>query len=154
MSDSFKTFGPLDLCTWRYAFGICRFQTTSPQFARKLSQRSGARLVAWSVNKGYLRIFEEEIEAWRARLLVTRYLKAANGAFSEGLAQPHARRTAAKVIGAAEPRERLKETNEVFSGDVLHRNGSKVPLRPVVADESNGAAAFSPNTLGNAGESE
>jgi hypothetical protein len=115
VSDPSKTFGPSDLCTWRYAPGICRFETTSPQFARKLSQRSGARLVAWSVNEGYLRIFEEEIEPWRARLLVTRYLKAANGAFSEGVARPDAPKTAAKVIGRAEPTERLKPTNGVFS---------------------------------------
>jgi hypothetical protein len=81
MKDPFCLFGPPELCTWRYAHGTCRFQTTDPEFARKLSQRSGARLVAWSINKGYLRIFEERIEPWRARELVTRYLTPTNGAF-------------------------------------------------------------------------
>src|SRR5215471_11218963 len=103
MNDPFKTFGPPELCTWRVAPGICRFQTTSPRFARKLSQRSRARLVAWSVNKGYLRVFEEEIQPWRARRLVIRYLTAANGAFSESIVQPHPLRTAEMVMGAARP---------------------------------------------------
>jgi hypothetical protein len=102
MSDPFKTFGPPELCTWRYWPGICRFQTTSPQFARKLSQRSGARLVAWSANKGYLRIFEEKIELWRAQLLVTRYLKAANGVFSAHALRENApqERERVKIAGA------------------------------------------------------
>jgi hypothetical protein len=83
MSDPFKTYGPPEFCTWRYGPGTCRFQTTSPRIARKLSQRHGASLVAWSVTNQYLRIFQEEIEPWRARLLVTRYLnlKPTNGAF-------------------------------------------------------------------------
>jgi hypothetical protein len=81
-SDSFGTFGNEKLCTWRVAPGVCRFQTTRPDFARKLSQRSAARLVAWSINGGYLRVFEESIERWRAQHLVRRYLKATNGAFS------------------------------------------------------------------------
>ena len=70
------------LRTWCVAPGVCRFQTSRPDLARKLSQRSGARLVAWSVSGGYLRIFQENIEPWRARDLVKRYLKAANGVFS------------------------------------------------------------------------
>src|SRR5437870_1353482 len=76
-----QTFRMPQLSTWRCWPGVSRFQTTSPQFARKLAQRSGARLVAWSVNGGYLRIFQEKIELWRARNLVTRYM-ATNGAFS------------------------------------------------------------------------
>ena len=82
MKDPFFTYGPPELCTWRYGHGIYRFQTTSPKIARKLSQRRGASLVAWSVTNNYLRIFQEEIEPWRARLLVTRYLRPTNGAFS------------------------------------------------------------------------
>jgi hypothetical protein len=100
MSDPFKTFGPPELCTWRYAPGICRFQTTWPKFARKLSQRRGASLVAWSVNKGYLRIFQEAIAPWRARRLVTRYLKAANGAFSKDVTAAKPSKAAGRVVGA------------------------------------------------------
>jgi hypothetical protein len=86
VSDPFATFGPPELCTWRYAPGVCRFQTTDPRFARKLAKRSKAKLVAWSVSSGYLRIFQEVIEPWRARNLVIRYLACANEAFSKRVA--------------------------------------------------------------------
>ena len=93
--DPFGTFGNEDLCTWRFGHGECRFQTRRPDFARKLSQRSGARLVGWSVSGGFLRIYQETIEPWRTRNVVKRYLKAANGAFSHlqaSLARPKLKR--------------------------------------------------------------
>src|SRR5262249_54663752 len=76
------TFGTQELCTWPVTPGVCRFQTRSPEFARKLKDRAGAKLVAWSVDGDYLRIFQEAIEPWRARQLVTRYLARPNGVFS------------------------------------------------------------------------
>jgi hypothetical protein len=79
------------LSWWRACPGVCRFQTTSAGFARKLSQRSGARLVAWSVGGGYLRVFQERIQPWRARSLVRRYLAQTNGRFCDA-ARPPARR--------------------------------------------------------------
>ena len=85
------TFGTPELCTWRVGPRTCRFQTTRPDLARKLSQRSGTRLVAWSVAGGYLRVFEETIKPWRARDLVRRFLTATNGAFFK-LKRPPARR--------------------------------------------------------------
>jgi hypothetical protein len=90
------TFGPPELCTWPVGPGTCRFQTRRPDLARKLSQRSGARLVAWSVAGGYLRVFEERIEPWRARELVGRFLTATNGAFSH-LKRPPAPRKSREV---------------------------------------------------------
>ena len=98
MKDPFETFGPPELCTWRYGTGVCSFQTTSPQFARKLSQRGNARLVAWSVNKEYLRVFQEAIEPWRARRLVSRYLKATNRAFLDGVSHQRASKTPGRVV--------------------------------------------------------
>ena len=87
------TDGPeAELVWWRYGRGVCRFQTSSPEIARKLSQRRGARLVAWSVRGGYLRIFQEQIEPWRARRLLKRYLTPTKGAFCS-LEPPPARRT-------------------------------------------------------------
>lgn len=77
-----KTYGPPELCVWRYGPRVCRFQTTSPVFARKLAQRIGTNLVGYAVSGGYLRIFQEAIAPWRARRLVERYIAAANGAFS------------------------------------------------------------------------
>jgi len=71
------TFGAPELRTWRYAPGVCRFQARVPLYALKLSRRSGARLVAYSVAGGYLRIFQERIAPRRARALVARYVEAA-----------------------------------------------------------------------------
>jgi len=90
-SDS-DTFGTPELCTWAVGPGTSRFQTRRPDFARKLSQRSGAGLVAWSVAGGYLRVFQERIEPWRARDLVKRFLTATNGAFSSRISSPARRR--------------------------------------------------------------
>jgi hypothetical protein len=75
LGDPFGTFGNEELCTWRVGPGLCRFQTRRPDFARKLSQRSGAHLAAWSVRGGYLRVFQEEISPRSARMLVKRYLR-------------------------------------------------------------------------------
>jgi hypothetical protein len=86
-----EAFGTEKLCTWTVGPGTCRFQTRSPEFARKLGQRSGARLVGESVNGGYLRIYQEKIEPWRARQLVTRYLAIGtppNGAISPEISPP------------------------------------------------------------------
>ena len=86
------TFGTEELCTWSVAPGVCRFQTRSPEFARKLKDRAGAKVVGWSVTGGYLRIFQEAIEPWRARQLVTRYLMHSetrtNEAFSSQISPP------------------------------------------------------------------
>jgi hypothetical protein len=86
------TFGSPELCTWRVVGGVCRFQTRCPDLAKKLSQRRGTRLVAWSVHGGYLRIFDEVIERWRARDLVRRYLAATNGAFFDPKRPPTRRK--------------------------------------------------------------
>lgn len=106
----FRTFGPPELCTWSCGPGVCRFQTTEPQFARKLSKRSDASLVGQSVTNRYLRIFREQIEPWRARCLVTRYLKAANEAFSEHPDSPAAPKRAGKVTMAEKQRRALLES--------------------------------------------
>jgi hypothetical protein len=91
-----QAVGYPDLVFWQYGPGVCRFQTCSPEIARKLSQRSGARLVAWSVSGGYLRIFQEKIEPWRARCLVGRYLTPTNGAITLP-ARPLSRRESKRV---------------------------------------------------------
>lgn len=68
--------------------GVSRFQTRSPEFARKFRDRASAKLVGWSVLGDYLRIYDEEIEPWRARRLVTRFLKRPNGVFSGQISSP------------------------------------------------------------------
>jgi hypothetical protein len=73
-ANPFDTFGDDELCTWRVGPGISRFQTRRPDLARKLSQRRNTHLVAWSIQGGYLRVFQEEISPRAARNLVNRYL--------------------------------------------------------------------------------
>jgi hypothetical protein len=115
VSDPFYTYGPPELCTWRYGPSICRFQTTSPQIARKLSQRRGASLVAWSVTKQYLRVFQEEIEPWRARRLVTRYLRPTNGALLGDVAPQKVRKPANRVVC-------VSKRKEAFVGQLRSQN--------------------------------
>ncbi len=70
-----ETIGNRELCAWQTAPGVCWVQTRSPQFARKLSQRSDSRLVARGVAGGYLRTFEFPHGLAWARRLVARYTK-------------------------------------------------------------------------------
>ncbi len=81
MKDPFCLFGPPELCTWGYAHGTCRFQTTDPKIARKLSSRRNCKLVAWSVGGGYLRVFQENMSLGRAKRLVARYVMQPNERF-------------------------------------------------------------------------
>jgi hypothetical protein len=90
------TFGPPELCTWRVDANLCRFQTTSSNFARKLAKRQPARLVAWGVN-GFLRIFQEPMPLGRAVRLVERYLKAVNDTFLARNATASASETARSI---------------------------------------------------------
>lgn len=106
--DPFGTFGPPELCTWRVGPDTCRFQTNDPRLARKLSQRSGAALTGWSVQGGYLRIFQERISPRSARKLVTRYLKA-NGRVNRSVTRE------------------IKATNARFSCLKRHRNRGNLP---------------------------
>jgi len=100
-----ETFGTEELCTWTVCPGVCRLQTRSPEFARKLAARAGAKLVGWSELGGYLRIFQERIEPWRARQLVKRYLTLSetptNGAFSPETSTPSRR----NLRGISTPQE-------------------------------------------------
>jgi hypothetical protein len=110
--DPFDTFGPPELCTWRVGPNTCRFQTNEPRIARKLTQRSGAALVGYSVYGRYLRIFQERISPRSARKLVTRYLRG-NGKVKES-ASHSIKATNARFLGqnatasASEPAGRVR----------------------------------------------
>ena len=109
--DPFATFGPPELCTWRVGPNTFRFQTNEPRIARKLSQRSGAALVGYSVYGRYLRIFQERISPRSARKLVTRYLRG-DGKVKES-ASHSIKATNARILGrnatasASEPAGRV-----------------------------------------------
>lgn len=93
------TIGTHELSAWQVAPGVTWLQTRSPQFARKLSQRSDSRLVARGVAGGYLRTFEfPHGLAWAGRL-IARYQSAEKitNARNSALASPVARRNAQTV---------------------------------------------------------
>ena len=69
------TVGDRWLSAWLVAPGVVWVQTRSPQFARKLSQRSDSRLVVQGVAGGYLRTFEFQHRLAWARRLIARYTK-------------------------------------------------------------------------------
>ena len=70
-----ETIGNRWLSAWQVASGVVWIQTRSPQFARKLSQRSDSRLVGRGVAGGYLRTYEfPHGLAWAGRL-IARYTK-------------------------------------------------------------------------------
>jgi hypothetical protein len=127
MRDSLKTYGPPELRTWCYGPGICRFQTTSRQIARKLSQRRGTSLVEWSVTNKYFRIFEEEIEPWRARPLVTRYLKPTNGVLLGDVSPQKVRKAADRVVCAK---------REALVGQLESQNPPVFTIRDDLGSES------------------
>jgi len=69
------SIGTNGLCAWQVAPGITWVQTRSPQFARKLTQRSDSRPVAKGVAGGYLRTFEFRHSLAWAQRLIARYTK-------------------------------------------------------------------------------
>lgn len=68
-----ETIGTSELSAWLVAPGVTWVQTRSPQFARKLSQRSDSSLVACGIAGGYLRTFEFRHGLAWARRLIARY---------------------------------------------------------------------------------
>ena len=64
------TVGDRDLCAWQPVRGVVWVQTRNPNHARRMAKRSDAKLVAWGVAGGYLKIFEfRQSLAWAIRLL-------------------------------------------------------------------------------------
>jgi len=62
--------GTRNLCAWQTAPGFVWLQTRRPDYARKLSRRSDAQLVAVGVAGGFLRTFcFRHPLTWAARLI-------------------------------------------------------------------------------------
>jgi hypothetical protein len=55
--------------------------------------------------KKYLRVFQEEIEPWRARRLVTRYLRPTNGVLLDDVAPQMVHKVAGKAVYAIRQKE-------------------------------------------------
>jgi len=80
------TIGTSELSAWLVAPAVTWVQTRSPQFARKLSQRSDSRPVALGVGGGYLRTFEFPHRLSWAKRLIARYTATATPTNSRFLA--------------------------------------------------------------------
>jgi hypothetical protein len=68
-----EVIGTRDLAAWQTAPGFTWIQTRSPDFARKLSRRADAQLVAVGVAGGFLRTFCFRHSLRFARGLIARY---------------------------------------------------------------------------------
>ena len=93
------TYGLPELCAWKVAPGLFRFQTDSPDVARKLSKGSKARLVGWGVN-AFLRIYQEPMSRRQAISLVDRYLMSANSAFFDLKRSPSRQKSRGSITTA------------------------------------------------------
>jgi hypothetical protein len=87
--QAFNTpIGDRDLSAWQIETGVTWVQSRSPIFARKLSQRTDARLVMRGVAGGFLRTFEFRHSLAWAQELITRYTRneqaTGTGDFSPG----------------------------------------------------------------------
>jgi hypothetical protein len=82
------TLGKHELSAWQVAPGLTWVQTRSPQFARKLSQRSDSRQVVCGVAGGYLRTFEFHHGLAWARRLIARYAAAETPTNARKIAPP------------------------------------------------------------------
>jgi len=68
-----EVIGDRILCAWKTAPGFCRVQTRSPKYARKLTRRADAELVAYSCTGEFLRVFRFKHSLAWARALISRY---------------------------------------------------------------------------------
>jgi hypothetical protein len=89
--------GTRDLCAWTTAPGFCWLQTRAPEYARKLSRRSDAQLVAVGVAGEYLRTFCFRHSLTWARALISRY--------TASVTRTNARKTAPESPAAGERAE-------------------------------------------------
>jgi hypothetical protein len=92
-----EVIGTRDLCAWTTAPGFTWVQTRRPDYARKLSRRSDAQLVARGVAGGFLRTFCFHHSLRWARGLIARY--------NAGETVTNARKTAPESPAAGERAE-------------------------------------------------
>jgi len=91
-ADPFYTYGPPELCAWKVAPGIFWFQTTEPQYSRKLHQRQDARRVGITGVNHYRRTYEMRGTWPKVKRIVDRYLMPTSGVFSSRISPLRRRR--------------------------------------------------------------
>jgi hypothetical protein len=103
-ADPFYTYGPPEICVWKVAPGTFWFQTTDPEYSRKLDQRQDARRVAVTGVNHYRRTYEMPGTWLKVKRIVDRYLMPTSNVFS-GRICPPARR---KTVGVSRLQEVMK----------------------------------------------
>jgi hypothetical protein len=80
-ADPCYTYGPQELCAWKVAPGTF-FQTTDPQYSRKLDQRQDTHRVAVTGVNHYRRTYEMRGNWRKVKGIVNRYLMRTGNTFS------------------------------------------------------------------------
>jgi hypothetical protein len=107
MSD---TYGARELCAWKVAPGIFWFQTTDPEYSRKLRQRHDTRRVAITGVNHYRRTYEMRGTWRKVKRIVNRYVMLTGDTFSSRILTASASEIAPRVRTAANRKgTRLRE---------------------------------------------
>jgi hypothetical protein len=108
-ADPSYTYGPPELCAWKVGPGIFWFQTTDPQYARKLDKRRDARRIGITGVNHYRRTYEMRGNWWKVKRIIDRYLMSAGDTFSCSELTKNASKIAPRVRTAANRKRRLRE---------------------------------------------
>jgi len=91
-ANPFYTYGAQELCVWRVAPGRFWFQTTEPEYARKLDQRRDTRRVAVTGVNHYRRTYEMQGTWLKVKRIVDRYVMPTSNVFSSRICPPARRK--------------------------------------------------------------
>jgi hypothetical protein len=91
-ADPFYTYGPPELCVWKVGPGRFWFQTTEPEYSRKLDQRQDTRRVGMTGVNHYRRTYEMQGTWRKVKGIVDRYLMLTSGVFSSRISPLRRRR--------------------------------------------------------------
>ena len=83
-TDSSHTYGPPALCVWKVGSGTFWFQTTDPQYARKLDKREDTRRIGVTGINHYRRTYAMRGNWRKVKRIVDRYIMSASDTFSGG----------------------------------------------------------------------
>jgi hypothetical protein len=95
-ADPVYTYGPPELCVWKVAPATFWFQTTEPEYSRKLDQRHDTRRVAVTGVNHYRRTYEIRGNWRKVKRIVDRYIMPTSDAFSSRI-RPLRRRRLPRV---------------------------------------------------------
>ena len=91
-ADPFCTYGQSELCVWKVVPGTFWFQTTDPQYSRKLDQRQDTRRVAVTGVNHYRHTYEIRGNWRKVKGIVDRYLMPTSDTFSSRISPPARRK--------------------------------------------------------------